>query len=74
MGPKTERSASTVRKVEQVITAELKMWTSNFLEARSDEQNPAAAATRMAASPSHSNMVRKMNVSETVNSPLMRGI
>src|SRR6266550_8663755 len=73
-GPKKVRSATTVRKVEQAIIAALKKCTLTFLVTRSEEQKPAAPATRMAASPPQNSIVRKTNESLTVISDLMLGI
>jgi hypothetical protein len=68
------RSVQTVRNVERAITAVLKAVEETLLLTRSDEHKPSTADNRMDASPPQSNIVRKMNVSETVMCELSWGI
>ena len=72
--PKQNRSVQTVRKVVLAITAELKVIVIAFLLKVKDEQKASAAASRIAASPPQSIMVKKMRVSETEICELRRGI
>src|SRR5437016_12607942 len=57
IGPRNFRRVITVRKVEQAIIEALKRCTWIFLVTRNEEQTPAAAATRMAASPPQNRLV-----------------
>ena len=74
IGPRNFRRVITVRKVEQAIIEALKRCTWIFLVTRNEEQTPAAAATRMAASPPQNSIVRNTNESLTVISDLIVGI
>src|SRR6266536_850161 len=72
--PKHVRKVQTVMNVEQAMTAELNRMVRGFRLIRSDAQRPSPTASRTAASPPYSSMVRKINVSETVMPPETRGI
>jgi len=72
--PKHVRKVQAVMNVEQAMTAELNRMVRGFLLIRSEEKRPSPTASRTAASPPYSSMVRKINVSETVMPPEMSGI
>jgi len=63
-----------VMKVETVISAALKRTESFLLQKRNEEQKPSVPASRMAASPPKSSIVRKIKVSVKEKWDLKRGI
>src|SRR5205085_2200230 len=74
IGPKQSRNVQTVRQVEQAMTAALKKIVLDFRLEWIVEQIPSMAASKIAASPPYSSIVKKMKVSETVIWPPMRGM
>ena len=64
--PNKNCSVITLKNVEIASTEPLVKTVKRFFVYGSDEQTPSAAASNIAASPPHSSIVKKINVSEAV--------
>src|SRR5207237_8546990 len=69
-----KRSVQIIMKLEHAMSAAWKRIVLDFRLEWIVEQIPSMAASKIAASPPYSSIVRKMKVSETVIWPPMRGM